>query len=799
MLKNYLLITVRALLKNKVYIFINVLGLAVAIASCIVAYFNYDHNASFDGHHVNRESIYRVNSVREFQNQLTTYGYVPLPLGDMIRQNVGDVDAVTRYYPGGSNMRIKDDVFSTGLTYVDENFFDLFTFDFVEGSGAGLKSKTNILISETLAKKYFGNEKAVGKMITQILPEGGMQELEIGGVFKNQPSNSSFGSSAYTRFDNWFDIDSTLLDGTNWKSRITLFIQVGDPSRIASIESQIKPYVENNNKVREDFIMRSFVLDPLVGMGVRDSYEEKPGTWTSEGSPIAAVVGMGMMGIIILLIACFNLTNTTIAISSRRLKEIGLRKVMGGLRKQLIFQFLSETLLVSFVALLLGVVIAEWFLIPEFNKMWGGDGNGGFGIDADYFGRPNFLIFMVSILLVTSVIAGGYPALYISKFEPAVILKGKAKLGGTNIFTWALLTMQLAFSLVGIVASIGFSENAKYQRDFDLGFNQDGVVYCYVENQSGYDTYRNALASIPNVNLIAGTQHHIYSNYYNDPIKYLDQEIETDILNVGEDYLDAVGFTLTEGRNFMKDSETDKKESVIITDIVAQKFGWDDPLGKELIWMDTVKLYVIGVVKNVYTNGLWRELQPMVLRYESPDKYQYLLVNAPIVEMTSINKEMEAKWKEVFPNKMYNARYLNEAALNATRDNINIVKMFAFLGFVALGLTATGLFTLVSLNILRRMKEIGVRKTLGASIGNIAAIINKEFAVILIIAAILGSIGGKYLAGWLMSSIWKYYMAPNTLTLIISSGLLFVIATLTVGFKVYNAARMNPVNTLRDE
>jgi putative ABC transport system permease protein len=341
MLKNQLLITLRNMMKNKLYLFINIFGMGIAIACCIIGYFNYDFNASFDESHKNASTIYRVGSVRKFQNELTAFGYAPIALGNVIKQNVPEVDAVIRYTPEGGNFRIKDELFSSDINYVDPAFFKAFTFEFVEGNG-DLKDRSEICISDELAIKYFGQEKALGKPLTQMLDSGKTKEYTVAGVFKKQPNNSSFPGQAYSHYDNTFgEFGPKDYNENAWRYRNTLFVQINDPSRVAAIQAQLKPYVENNNKIREDFIIDHFLVESFVGMAVRDSYDDKPGTWTQDGSPLAAVVGIGLMGIFVLLIAIFNLTNTAIAISSRRLKEIGIRKVMGSTRKNLIVQFIG--------------------------------------------------------------------------------------------------------------------------------------------------------------------------------------------------------------------------------------------------------------------------------------------------------------------------------------------------------------------------------------------------------------------------------------------------------------------------
>lgn len=795
MLKNYFLITLRSMMKNKLYIFINIFGMAISIASCIVAYFHYDFNRTFDNNHVNSSSIYRVNTTREFQGESTTYGYVPMGLGNAIRENISDVNKVVRYSPSGANFRIKEELFAGGIQYVDPAFFDIFTFEFLDGTAESIKEKGAILLSEDVALRYFNDVNVAGQPLTQFLDSGRVKEYIVGGVFKNQPSNSSFGFElAFTNYDNQYTPGNMDYHENSWVYRNTLFLQINDPTRVSLVENQIQPYKENNNKVREDFIISSFELDPFVGMAVRDSYQNRPGTWTREGSPIAAVIGISVMGILILLLACFNLTNTSIAISSGRLKEIGVRKVMGSERKHLIAQFLGETIFVCFIALVIGVFLAEIFLIPAFNMMWEN-----LEIVTNYFGNLDFVFFMISLLLVVGILAGAYPAFYISKFQSVSILKGTVKFGGTNPFMRVLLTLQFAISLIGIVCSMAFVDNARYQQEFDLGFDKSGVVYSFVENRSEYEIYRNQLLKNPEIRSVSGSEHHFFSSYYNDPIKSEEKEIEVDILNVGDDYVKTVGLTILEGRDFVKDSETDRKESVLVSEELVTKFGWNEPIGKEIIWMDTVKLYVIGVVKNVYSSGLWEKVEPTMIRYGQQDPIKYIQVSADASKIVEINEFMESTWKEIFPNKMYTGKYMDEEVVEANTVNNNIVKMFMFLGIVAVFLSATGLFTMVSLNIIKRMKEIGVRKVLGASIANITRIINMEFVIILLISCILGAFAGAYMAEMLMGSIWDYFQKTTMQTLLISAFIMIFVSACSIGFKSYNTARMNPTKTLRDE
>ncbi|MEI9920299.1 MAG: ABC transporter permease [Bacteroidota bacterium] len=794
MFKNYFLITLRSMLKSKVYLFINMFGMAIAIGCCITAYFNWNFNASFDLVHENAASIYRVNSIRHFQDNDRGYGIVPLPLPEIARANAKDITAITRYNVEYTDMRIGDEVFDNMVAYADPDMFNMFTFEFIDGNAGALKDKTKILISDQNAIRLFGTTQAVGKTMTLI--ENGVpgKVYEVGAVYKLPPMNSSFNQGSYMLYDTYLDRNPDLQNGTNWSSRTTMFVMLPDADRSPVIINQLNPFAANNNKVREDFVISGFELDPLVGMGTRDRYEDRNGVNTRSGSPFAAVAGCAVMAIFVLLIACFNLTNTSIAMSSRRLKEIGIRKVMGSMRTQLILQFIGETALVCFVALLIGLMIAQFFLIPSFNSLWPY-----MKLTPDYFNNIGFVITLISVMIFTSLLAGAYPAFYITKFQPGTILKGKQKFGGASWLSKILLGLQFSISLMAIVCGLAFLDNAKYQRDFDMGYNQRGTLFTWVNSEDEYNALRNVMLQNPDVQSIAGSEHQIMSNRYNDPIKHEGKEIEVDILHVSPEYIPTLGFTLKDGRNFEKDSETDRKESVIITEKVASMLGMKDPIGKEIVWMDTAKFYIVGVLKDVYNRGLWSPYEPMMFRYSPPANYKHLSISAATSKLSSINKYMEDHWHGIFPNRKFSSAYMDDEMKESNDVNANVVTMFVFLGGVALMLSVTGLFTLVSLNIIRKMKEIGVRKVLGASIGNISRVINTEFVIILLTSCLIGGYTGKFMAEALMGSIWSFFKQTTVETMVISSVIMLVASALTVAFKTYNTAKMNPVHVLRDE
>jgi ABC-type antimicrobial peptide transport system permease subunit len=774
---------------------INVLGMGVAVACCIVAFLNWDFSTDFDKNHVNAKSIYRVQAFQNYQGKQSRHAVVPNPLGSIVKQNFNDVHKVVRYTASASDIRIGDEVFNTSIAYADSAFFGLFTFKLKAGTFYAFHDPSQIFISEDLARKYFDTEEVTGKQITQI-NYGKLKEYTIGGVFEVQPLNSSFAFEAITAWDNYRNTmeNERALDG-DWKSMSTLFLQIKDESRVDIITKQLQAYIKPQNIAREDFKLSSYYLQNFQTLAA-NFYGD---TWLGGeqlrwGFPPSAVLGPGIMAVFLVLLACFNFTNTSISMSGRRLKEIGIRKTMGGVRSQLIFQFLSESIVLCSLALLAGMLLAE-FLVPAYNSLWPG-----IKLVLSYTDNFYFFVFLIILLLFTGFIAGIYPAFYITSFKPVAILKGKMKFGGTNWFTRTLLTFQFSISLLCIISGVAYIRNAQYQRDYNLGYAKNGVIIASVSNENEFNTYRNALMSNKDIDIIAGSKNHVSDKYYKAPVKFKTTEHQVEIVDIGDDYLRAMNISIIEGRDFIKDSETDKKESVLVSKEFIKQFGLkDNPVGKRLLLRDSIQLYIVGVVNDILTDGFWKPAAPVMLRYVGPEQYTQLVVSTSPAKLLAVNDFMKQEWKKISPNTMYNGKYTDGNMYASQMINTNVVNIFGFLGVIAALMSATGLFALVSLNIQKKMKEIGVRKVLGASAANIVRVINLEFVTILSVASVLGGMLGYFMTDKMMDAIWEYYLRVNVSTLAICSVLLFVVAAFTVGYKTITTAFMNPVNTLRDE
>ncbi|RLD19733.1 MAG: hypothetical protein DRI71_11400, partial [Bacteroidetes bacterium] len=572
-------------MKNKLFVTINVLGLGIALACTIVAYLSWDFNESYDIQHVNADKIHRIEFVRITNGSPRLNGNCPQPLAQTIKGSISGVDEVIRYVPTGGNFKIGDELFRIGVSAVDDNFLDVFTFPLVSGNKAALKDKGKIIISSKIKDKYFPDSEAVGQLVTYI---NGTKRLEfiVGGVFEKMELNSSFQFDALVQYDNLYDIVDW--QENDWAQFNTTFITVNNEEAIPQIEKDLQQYIEIQNRAKEDYKVAEYIVKPFVGMAIRAEQEGYWNHWFHNSLPTAAAIAPIIMAVLLLLLACFNFTNTSIAIASGRLKEIGIRKVMGSQRKQLIGQFLSENLVLALIALVVGLLMAE-FLVPAYNEMWPF-----LEINLSYLENIKFFGFLVALLLFTGFIAGSYPAFYISSFKPSEILRGTLKYGKTSIFTRVLLTFQFAISLVAIISGILFTQNADYQKEYYIGFNGSTGLTARVEDEDGYNSLKQEIKDIPNIISIAGATHSFTNSWYTDPIKYKDEELDVQLLNIGEDYLATTGATVLEGRNFIKDSQTDVENSVIINEELVRIFGWEKPIGERIILSDTIELFVVG-------------------------------------------------------------------------------------------------------------------------------------------------------------------------------------------------------------
>ncbi len=791
MFRNYLVVTFRNLWKNRIFTLINIAGMGIALATCIVAFFNHMFNYEFDRSHENFDEIYRITCFRDMQGREQEYGAVPATLGLGIKKDLPGIERAARFARSGSPVRTGENIFQANILYVDPEFLNIFTLPLIYGDKASVAGQANIFLSEKMSKILFGESYPVGKTVSVFNDQSREFTYTVSGVFRDMPENSSFQMDVLSHFDNFMLMWNVNDADWRWMTR-GLFVQIPDRSVLSSVTEGLKTYLPVQNRAREDFRINRFSLVPLKDVG-KNSMDIWSSGLRSSLHP-AALYAPPIMALFILLIACFNFANTSVATFSRRVKEIGLRKTFGGQRVQLVTQFMVETLIICFLALLTGLAIAA-FLVPAYSSLWAY-----MSIELTFSKYAVFWIFLVLLLFLTGFIAGVYPALYISSFSPAYVFKGASPFHGSGKLSALLLVLQFTISIMSLVMGISFSRNAVYQNTLDLGYDRDRIIVVPVPGNL-YSSYRNEVISNPKVIAAEGTWNHIGWGVNRRPVKDAEKQLETDFLDIGPEYARAVGLRLTEGRLFDRErAGADRSnKSIIVNKKLVNDFGWSDAVGKAITLYDTTTLTVIGVVEDFYTSGVWQKIEPAVLRLSDRNDFGILAVRTNPEDIADVLDYLGDEWKKMSSNQVFAGRTQEDIMQEEKDINGSILKVVVFLAIIATLLSLIGMYNLVSLDIIRRTKEVGIRKIQGAPVPLLMFLISKKFLVILLIAALLGSAGGFYLSLKLMDSIWDYFVEIGAGILVAASMIMIIATMATLSFKILRAAMKNPVDSLRYE
>lgn len=791
MYRNFLKIVFRNLWKYKGYSLLNLVGMAVGIAAMVWGYQTYRFSFSFDDFHKDRQHVYRALTYRKDAEGLK--GVFPTAAVEMAKAEFAGIKEAVRFDSRRLNVKYNTgDAFSEPVHFTDPAFFTLFNFPLVAGND-DLHDPKAVLLTETVAKKYFGNQNPVGKVLTFYAGESYAMPVTVKGVLKDVPLNSTIQFGMITRFENQLKSDAKKIAADDWGwFADAVFFSIPVPADADRLEKGLATYLPLQNKAREDIKLSGFRLITLqqnaewrnvIGF---NGLHERPDD--------SAAYGPLVLAFLIFLSACLNFSNTTVARANRRLKEIGMRKVMGSTQAQLMSQLLLECSLIVVASVLLSVVFNNRWL-PAFNSMFGG-----ISVAANYLHDATLLVFIGAMLVVATLLAGAYPAFYTSRFNPASIFRGTVKFGGSNLFSRLMLGLQLTIAIITVVAGIAFARNAAFQRDYDYGYSIENTMGVALNDSTAYAVFRNGLSSVPQITAMTGTRHHIGFNDRNEVAGAEGLKKEVTYLEVGRDYPQTMGLKMVAGRGFDAFLESDYTTALLITQKTAALFGWKEgeAVGKRM-HLDSTDYRVAGVVKDFHSESLFDATQPVVMKAGRESRFQYLIVQAKPQDLTAVYAKVKDAWKHLFPLKPFDGFYQNGIKAEAYLTTNSIATIFFWFAIVSSLLTATGLFALVSLTALKKMKEIAMRKVVGARPGHILVVINKGYFWIFGIAVFVGCCSGWALSRLLLNSIFKINAGVQPVSLLGAAIVLFAVAAATSGIKVWQAVRTNPVKLLRAE
>ncbi len=779
--------------RNRFYSLINITGLVIGIVSVILIFTWIDHELSYDNFHVNGENIYRVLTELEDENgETVTTKNTPAPLKDAARDEIPEVVNACRW---SSDTRVplkNEDIkfYEDGISTADPDFLLMFTFPFISGSlDDAFIDKRSVVISERLAKKYFVDEDPIGKLLNW----NNWQMYTIRGVFKDVPRNSHID----------FDLLRTFqIEKESWPAGFTwgnfnrnTYVQLADNSDLRAVEAKLTKILHNNNYYtkRKNFRLK---LQPLTEIHIT----------TGIHNEIAEVIDMLYIRIfmsiaaVILLLACINYINLSTARSISRSKEIGIRKVSGARRKEIIKQFLIESLFTAMFAYIIAAVLAV-ILIPEFNLITGKK------ISIDIF-NFKFLAASAIILFTTGIAAGFYPALLLSSFNPLSILKSSRAPGSSgSALRKILVVFQFAVSIGLIICTIIVYQQLNYIRKMNVGFDKDKIIYIQVKDNIGksFDIARNELMKHPQIRDVSIKFLLPGETVSRNPIHWQGREpgnsVYMNLNSINYDYFKTLGIDIISGREFTREHPIDNQ--IIMNEEAAKFLNLDDPVGKP-IWVSGNKCTIIGVVKNAHLKSLHYKIVPELFHF-SDDRTSnamnlsgYIFINTDVTDFAGSVKAVEKVWYEINPDYPFEYRTLKDEYEKMYRGENKLAGLFNYFTVIAIAISCLGLYGLTAYTTEQRSKEIGIRKTLGAKTSRIITYLMKDLIKWIFIAnLIIWPVVWKIMNNWLDE--FAYHVVPGIDTFLLTGIVSLLIGFTTVSYNTLKAALKDPVETLRYE
>ncbi len=792
----------RNLLRNKLTSIINITALSIGIAGCLFAFLMLDRHFNLDAFHENADNIFIAQNTIATKGETQTWGNSPLPLGPALKQDFPQVERFVRVNRRGCAVRRGDHIFDEPVHFVDEGFMDMFTFPLKYGNKHALSNRNAVILEENTALRYFGDRDPTGKELVFIFDRSQKVSFFVGGVIKELPKTASFRFRFLVRYEQQFQLGLARPD--DWKQLTgATFIQLTGPGHIGVIASNTGRYVQRQNSADSHRPISEILFEPLRGMG-KNTYKVRDSISMISLHP-GQVLQIPISTLFLLLLACFNYMNAAMVTATRRSKEIGIRKVVGGSRLQLVLQFLGENILLCLLALPLGILLAETIILPAFNMAFGDF----FNLSVlDVIGRGVFWLFMLGLLLFTGLSAGAYPAFYVSAFQPAQVFRGAQTIGGKRAFSLVLLVFQFMFAFIAVTSGITLAQNSIYQNNLDWGYGngKDHILVIPIEDEY-YGAYKNEIARHAAVLGTAGAAGHIGKRYRRAMVKTTEARGVTGgetgnhavvRFDVGFDYVETMGLRLIEGRSFRRELSTDEDSALLVNRTLVTAMGWQTGVGKT-IELEDKTYHISGVVQDFHYESFDKKIEPVVLSVSTPGAFNYLAVKVGAGSGAEVDTFCKQAWAKLIPSAPYRGYFQEDvfAVYLQIMDNLTVINI----GWasVFLFITCIGLYGLVSLNIEKRIKEIGIRKVFGASFGSIVTLVAKHFIVLLIVAAWIALPATYFMLNLLLDLLMPYHAGVGLSSLLLALVIVSAAALLTVSLQVYKAAVSNPAQTLRAE
>ncbi len=793
MFKNYLKTAIRNLRHNKVYSFINIAGLSIGLACAMLIILYVKDEVSYDRFHKNASQIYLVvvkghfsRGPNNFVNYMSVSGYLQ---GPKFKAAIPEIQGFVRFQGNHIDVKNGTNITSQHVSYVDSNFFSIFSFPLLQGNPkTALLNPHSVVLSEDMAKKQFGSTDVLGKTML-IKNNDAFQPYTITGISKKCPQNSSI------KFDVLLPINVPAEEEAktdNWSSFfLGTFVMLSPNANIKSVEAKMKNTYEADaadmiKKNKDNPLSNiTYILQPLTDIHLN---KEIPNQLSDASNPVYSYILSGI-ALLILLIACINFINLTVARSISRSKEIGIRKISGGYRTQLIMQFLGESFLLCFIAFVFGIILVKG-LLPVFSEL------SNKALELSYLLDYKLIISYIALFLITGFLAGLYPALVLSKYNPAQTLYGRFHFAGKNYLQKILVVLQFSFASFLIMATITIFSQFNFLTTEKLGYDDSNLVLVEKMNLKHDEAslLKQELLKYPGI--VDMTAKNKWFSGTTGKVNG-DKDLEFSFETIDESYLPLLKIPVLKGRNFSADQISDSSHSVIVNEAFVKKAGWKNPLGQQIeFW--SKKYQVIGVVKDYHSEPLNTEIGPKALLLWPPFAMGVAYIKIQPDNTQASLKQIQKVFGTLFPNSPYSYDFKDLENRKNYESEAKWKQIMMFGALLTILVSCVGLFGLSVLSAEKRTKEIGIRKVLGASVQRIVSILSKDF-LILVVIALLISIPLTWMAAnkWLQN--YPYRIALSWSIFATGSILVILIAVATISFQAIKAAIANPAKSLKNE
>ncbi len=786
MLQNYFKVAFRNLVNNKVYSLINIGGLTLGIATALLILLWVGDELSYDRYNANADHLFRTIVVGNVAGQEVAYTTTPAPFAELVASEIPEVQSTTRVNLVAQSLftHAQQPFQESDGAYVDPAMLTMFSFNFTEGDPAtALADPQSVVLSETLAQKYFGDEPAVG----QTLRFNNRQDLVVRAVYADMPANAHLRFAYLLPFELFAQNNG--IGDNNWDDyNYYTYLQLADGASAEAVGDKITNML--NKKFEDEESDGYVVLQPVTNIHLYSDYSMD----ISGNGDIQYVYIFSAIALFILIIACINFMNLATARSIKRSKEIGLRKTVGAVKSQLVGQFLGEALLYSFIAVALAALLVK-LVLPVFNQL---------AQKQVYLhlldGRVIGLL--ATIALFTGLLAGLYPALFLSSFKPAKVLKGTFRVGsGSALFRKGLVVLQFALSIILIVGTLVINDQLSFIRNKKLGYSKDNTLVLPLSGDIGrnYASFKSRLLEQPGIRYVTSASQDLTdvlstttgANWPGAP----EGGILLNQLSVDRDFIDAFGIQMAEGRAFSSERNADST-AFILNQAAVKQIGADNPVGMSFS-VHGVEGTVVGVAEDFNFQSVRQAIAPMVL-FVSPNWRNKAYIKVDSDQLPEAIAAAEDTWKQMNPAYPFEYRFLDESFDELYRAEQRTGALFNYFALIAIFISCLGLFGLSAYTAELRTKEIGVRKVLGASVASILALFTKDFMILVLLAFALAVPVSYYLMHtWLQGFVYRTEIGLTVFALAITFAVL--ITLLTVGYQLIKAALANPVDSLRSE